>query len=119
VAAHSEDARRCAKRNEGETTMTRCVGCRFYDRDERASADGGNLRWGSCRRSVPTLHPAPGRTVSSQGVWPRVRDDDWCGAWEARQTAVEPAVALDADSLLVAPNVARASTAVTNHFASD
>ena len=99
--------------------MTRCVGCRFYDRDERASADGGNLRWGSCRRSVPTLHPAPARALSSQGVWPRVRDDDWCGAWEAREKAVEPAVVPDTDSLLVAPNLARASTAVTNHFASD
>ncbi|HET7260468.1 MAG TPA: hypothetical protein VFK60_01400 [Casimicrobiaceae bacterium] len=122
--------------------MMRCVGCRFYDRNERLSADGGDLRWGRCRRSVPALHPVDGRTFSAEGVWPRVRDDDWCGAWEARGAHAEPA-ALPADSLLasagqrgdpampaaaaagpreslmVPPEIARTSPAGANHFASD
>ena len=122
--------------------MMRCVGCRFYDRNDRASADGGDLRWGSCRRSVPTLRPAEGRAFSAQGVWPRVRDDDWCGAWEARDARVD-AAALPADSLLasagqrgdpampaaaaagpreslmVPPETARIPQTGANHFASD
>lgn len=122
--------------------MTRCVGCRFYDRNERASADGGDLRWGRCRRSVPTLHSIQGRAFSGEGVWPRVRDDDWCGAWETRETRVEPA-ALPADSLLAAasrrgetqlpaaaatgpheslmlpPDLSRTPPPGANHFASD
>ena len=28
------------------------------------------------------LHPAPGKTYQIEGVWPTVRDDDWCGEWK-------------------------------------
>ncbi|MBS0325208.1 MAG: hypothetical protein JSS46_01530 [Proteobacteria bacterium] len=125
--------------------MMRCVGCKFYDRSERASSDGGGLHWGSCRRSVPTLRPAQGRDFSVEGVWPRVRDDDWCGAWEAREKREKRVeeVPVPADSLLqvagrpgdpktpaaagegprqslmVPPDIARASSPGPNHFASD
>lgn len=122
--------------------MTSCIGCRFYDRDEGASSEGGGLRWGRCRRSVPTLHLVPGRGFSGEGVWPRVRDDDWCGAWAAREKCAEPPPA-HADSLLAAagvggddsmrsvassgpheslmvpPDLVRAPQPSPNHFASD
>lgn len=33
----------------------------------------------ACRRMPPTLE------VGISGLWPRVRDTDWCGEWAARE----------------------------------
>ena len=40
--------------------------------------------WGQCRRHSPHLSPAGAqKTYMVEGVWPLVRDDDWCGEWHA------------------------------------
>jgi hypothetical protein len=28
------------------------------------------------------LTPNPGKSYHIEGVWPTVRDDDWCGEWK-------------------------------------
>ncbi|MCC7038747.1 MAG: hypothetical protein IT516_00380 [Burkholderiales bacterium] len=62
--------------------MEKCVGCHFYDRDHGQATTGG-IRWGQCRRSAPRLHPVNQKSFMIEGVWPHVRDDDWCGEWKA------------------------------------
>jgi len=62
--------------------VDRCIGCHFYDRDNSQTAAGG-IRWGQCRRSAPRLHPINQKAFMIEGVWPHVRDDDWCGEWKA------------------------------------
>ncbi|HEY7904568.1 MAG: hypothetical protein ACHP7M_08875 [Burkholderiales bacterium] len=37
--------------------------------------------WGQCRRHSPLLNPQNVKTYVVEGVWPVVRDDDWCGEW--------------------------------------
>lgn len=63
--------------------MHKCVACQFYDRHESNSDEGSPQRWGQCRRSVPTLNPLPAKSYMVEGLWPHVRDDDWCGEWTA------------------------------------
>ena len=62
--------------------MEKCVGCQFYDRGN-SQADARGIQWGQCRRSAPRLHPVNQKTFMIEGVWPHVRDDDWCGEWKA------------------------------------
>lgn len=62
--------------------MEKCVGCQFYDRGN-SQADSRGIQWGQCRRSAPRLHPVNQKTFMIEGVWPHVRDDDWCGEWKA------------------------------------
>jgi hypothetical protein len=38
--------------------------------------------WGQCRRQAPQLNPVTAKAYVVEGVWPLVRDDDWCGEWE-------------------------------------
>ncbi|MGE5171109.1 MAG: hypothetical protein ACM3JC_12165 [Rudaea sp.] len=64
--------------------MEKCVACQFYDRDEARSADKG-VRWGKCRRGVPIVHPVSAKSYMVEGIWPHVRDDDWCGEWAAHK----------------------------------
>lgn len=46
------------------------------------------------------LHSIAGRASSTEGVWPQVRDDDWCGEWQACEKRLEDALPASRDSLL-------------------
>lgn len=62
--------------------MEKCVACQFYDRNDAHVEDKG-VRWGKCRRNVPIVHPVSAKAYMVEGIWPHVRDDDWCGEWVA------------------------------------
>lgn len=71
--------------------MNQCATCHFYDRRGARASDGNGLARGLCRRSAPHLNPQNARTHSIEGVWPVVRDDDWCGQWtQLRRIAPAP-----------------------------
>ena len=57
--------------------MDRCNNCQFYDRQDKGSGVG------QCRRQAPALSPINAKAYMIEGVWPTVRDDDWCGEWSA------------------------------------
>jgi hypothetical protein len=63
--------------------MQKCATCQFYDRRHPAAAAGGvaQSQQGLCRRMAPLLSPINPKTYFIEGVWPTVRDDDWCGEW--------------------------------------
>jgi len=63
--------------------VEKCVACQFYDRGNGQQADSRGIQWGQCRRSAPRLHPVNQKAFMIEGVWPHVRDDDWCGEWKA------------------------------------
>ena len=63
--------------------MDKCMGCHFYDRQTGGQTDSRGIQWGQCRRSAPRLHPINQKTFMIEGVWPHVRDDDWCGEFRA------------------------------------
>lgn len=70
--------------------MERCTTCQYYDRNQRGGeAKAGNA--GLCRRSAPVLSPVNPKAYMIEGVWPTVRDDDWCGEWKALQRRVDTA----------------------------
>ena len=62
--------------------MDKCVGCQYYDRQVGKQTDARGVQWGQCRRSAPALHPINQKSYMIEGVWPHVRDDDWCGEWK-------------------------------------
>ena len=68
--------------------MDKCVTCVFFDRGDGASS---GTAWGQCRRMPPALHPVNMKSYMIEGVWPHVREDDWCGQWTspARLARVE------------------------------
>jgi hypothetical protein len=39
--------------------------------------------WGQCRRMAPMLSPQNAKPHMIEGVWPHVRDDDWCGEYKS------------------------------------
>ena len=63
--------------------MDKCIGCHFYDRQLNNQPDTRGIQWGQCRRTAPMLHPINQKSFMIEGVWPHVRDDDWCGEWKA------------------------------------
>lgn len=68
--------------------MERCVTCTYYDRSKAGGeSKAGNA--GQCRRSGPSLSPINQKTYMIEGVWPTVRDDDWCGEWKALQRRLD------------------------------
>ena len=73
--------------------MQKCVTCQFYDRRNAGPVDGKGPSWGQCRRAAPMLHPVNVKSYMIEGVWPHVRDDDWCGEWKVlpRRTDARPA----------------------------
>ena len=63
--------------------MEKCQVCQYYDRHNVRSNDGkAATQWGHCRREAPMLHPINAKSYMIEGVWPHVRDDDWCGEWK-------------------------------------
>ena len=68
--------------------MERCMTCMYYDRNKAGGdAKAGNA--GECRRNGPSLSPINQKSYMIEGVWPTVRDDDWCGEWKALQRRVD------------------------------
>src|SRR3954453_10327559 len=62
-------------------SMESCVKCHFYDRKNARAGDNRTTLWGQCRRHSPQLNPLNTKSYAIEGVWPIVRDDDWCGEW--------------------------------------
>jgi len=62
--------------------VEKCLTCHFLDRRHLKGTDGHTVRTGQCRRCAPMLTPNPGKSYHIEGVWPTVRDDDWCGEWK-------------------------------------
>ena len=64
-----------------------CGTCRYGREEARGSvfARDRGQGWGTCRRQAPAVVviQSPERTAFSQTAFPRVRDDDWCGEYEA------------------------------------
>jgi len=63
--------------------MERCRTCQFFDRDIAASREKKSTTWGQCRRLAPMLSPHNTKPHMIEGVWPHVRDDDWCGEFKS------------------------------------
>ena len=82
--------------------LEKCVGCHYYDRNDANVEDKG-VRWGKCRRNVPIVHPVSAKAYMVEGIWPHVRDDDWCGEWVAIKR--KPDIPLpDARNLMMQPS---------------
>jgi hypothetical protein len=62
------------------------MGCQFYDR-KNGAGEARSLQWGQCRRTSPMLSPMTAKSYMIDGVWPTVRDDDWCGEWKSQMAA--------------------------------
>ena len=83
--------------------MEKCVTCQYYDRRNSSPADGKGPMWGQCRRSAPMLHPVNVKSYMIEGVWPHVRDDDWCGEWKVVPRRVAPAASQAVAGSLITP----------------
>lgn len=64
------------------TNVEKCVNCQYYDRRRARPTDGKAPMWGQCRRHSPQLNQVTAKAYVVEGVWPLVRDDDWCGEWK-------------------------------------
>jgi hypothetical protein len=86
----------------GSNDVEKCLNCQFYDRRQARPTDGKAPMWGQCRRHSPHLNTVTTKTHVVEGVWPLVRDDDWCGEWKiVTRTAVDPipeAIGISADT---------------------
>lgn len=80
--------------------MHKCVACQYYDRNE-AETQEKDVRWGQCRRTGPIVHPLSAKAYMVEGVWPHVRDDDWCGEWTAGNRRTDSPGAVAMSSLLM------------------
>jgi hypothetical protein len=69
--------------------VEKCVGCHYYDRPNGKQTDSRGIQWAQCRRHAPMLHPINQKSFMIEGVWPHVRDDDWCGEWKAATRRVD------------------------------
>ena len=67
--------------------MSQCLSCQHYDRKSARAADARGLQWGLCRRDAPQLNTTNAKSHAIEGIWPTVRDDDWCGQWQASRNA--------------------------------
>jgi hypothetical protein len=84
-----------AAEHAAETAITdveKCVNCQYYDRRRARPTDGKAPMWGQCRRHSPHLNPVTAKAYVVEGVWPLVRDDDWCGEWKVLTRMIEPLV---------------------------
>lgn len=62
--------------------MKTCKECRFYKKKSDLS--------GNCRRRSPTfaqieVTTMPDRYNETNGCWPYIEKDDWCGDWEQKE----------------------------------
>jgi len=73
----------------GNGNVEKCVNCEFYDRRNAKPSDGKAPLWGQCRRHAPHLNPVTAKAYVVEGVWPLVRDDDWCGEWKVLTRVTE------------------------------
>lgn len=73
--------------------MDKCMKCQFYDRKLGKGSASATPSLGQCRRSAPLLNPVNTKSYMIEGVWPTVRDDDWCGEWKIIVRRVESRVA--------------------------
>jgi hypothetical protein len=97
--------RRRGEDNEQEKGVEKCVTCQYYDRRNATPSEGKGPMWGQCRRAAPRLHPLNAKSYMIEGVWPHVRDDDWCGDWKIIARRVEARSAQPA-SLITTPAAA-------------
>jgi hypothetical protein len=81
--------------------MEKCTTCQYYDRKHAKGAAGDSPAWGQCRRGAPMLSPVNAKSYMIEGVWPTVRDDDWCGEWKLLARRVDSRIA----EALNSPNV--------------
>jgi hypothetical protein len=93
--------------------VKKCVACQFYDRNDLDTQENG-VRWGKCRRTGPIVHPLSAKSYLVEGVWPNVRDDDWCGEWVLAgrgpdATAIAAMNSLMMQSAQAAPRVSTAA----------
>ncbi len=82
--------------------MDKCLACQFYDRQIAKPTDAKGLQWGQCRKGAPLLHPINAKSYMIEGVWPHVRDDDWCGEWKQGVRRLDPRVAAETGAGVVA-----------------
>ncbi|MEO8485611.1 MAG: hypothetical protein ABI585_04665, partial [Betaproteobacteria bacterium] len=66
-------------------------------------AGGKSAHAGQCRRNAPQLSPINPKNYMIEGVWPTVRDEDWCGEFKPGQRRSDTQ---RADALLGAIGVA-------------
>lgn len=97
--------------------MQKCVACQFYDRNDAQSEDKG-VRWGKCRRTGPIVHPLSAKAYMVEGVWPQVRDDDWCGEWALGNRRPDSVATVAMNSLLMQTASSAARPASPPAFAS-
>ena len=69
--------------------VEKCVNCQYYDRRNAKPTDGKAPLWGQCRRHAPHFNPVTAKAYVVEGVWPLVRDDDWCGEWRVLTREVD------------------------------
>jgi hypothetical protein len=72
---------------QGKRNVEKCLNCQFFDRRNARPTDGRAAMWGQCRRHSPHLNPLSVKSYLVEGVWPLIRDDDWCGEWRATTQA--------------------------------
>jgi hypothetical protein len=94
------------------SSVEKCVNCQYYDRRRARPTDGKAPMWGQCRRHSPHLNPVTAKAYVVEGVWPLVRDDDWCGEWRvltrmAEEPLPETIALATADTPAAAPARAR------------
>ncbi len=85
--------------------MDKCLACQFYDRQLAKPSDAKGTQWGQCRKNAPMLHPINAKSYMIEGVWPHVRDDDWCGEWKQGARRPEPRIATEVSAGVVAASV--------------
>jgi hypothetical protein len=73
----------------GNGNVEKCVNCQYYDRRNAKPTDGKAPLWGQCRKHAPRLNPVTAKAYVVEGVWPLVRDDDWCGEWKVLTRVVD------------------------------
>jgi hypothetical protein len=89
ILLHIDRQRIQRKRSGG--SMEKCQTCQYYDRKRTAVASSPSS--GQCRRGAPQLNPVNAKSYLIEGVWPIVRDDDWCGEWKLLARRVDSRVA--------------------------
>lgn len=99
-----------------EIVLHKCIACQFYDRNQ-AQPDDKGVRWGKCRRTGPIIHPLSAKAYMVEGVWPHVRDDDWCGEFAASNRRLDSPATEAMSSLLLQSGTAPARTPGTPLFA--